>query len=72
MSSEKSEVIHLQTVSPDKLLPDEMVFDPDRYRPFRAAFNKEEPARTFALARERLSNILQGPLLKAPLLMQTP
>ena len=55
-----------------QLLPDEVVFDPDRYRPFRAVFNKEEPSRTFALARERLSNILQGPLLKAPLLMQTP
>ena len=72
MSSEKGEVIHLQTVSPAQLLPDEVVFDPERYRPFRAVFNKEEPSRTFAIARERLSKILQGPLLKAPLLMQTP
>ncbi len=72
MSSEKGEVIRLQTVSPDQLLPDEVIFDPDRYRPFRAAFKREEPSRTFALARERLSNILHGPLLKAPLLMKTP
>jgi len=72
MSSEKGEVIRLQTVSPDQLLPDEVVFDSERYRPFRAVFNKEEPSRTLAIARERLSNILQGPLLKAPLLMQTP
>ena len=72
MSSEKGEIIRLQTVSPEKLLPDEVIFNPDRYRPFRAVFNKEEPARTFAIARERLANIFQGPLLKAPLLMQTP
>ena len=71
MSKDQGEVIHLQTVSPDQLLPDEVVFDPDRYRPESAVFNKEEPSRTFAIARERLSNILQGPLLKAPLLMQT-
>ena len=72
MSSEKGEVIRLQTVSSDQILPDEVIFNPDRYRPFRAAFNREEPSRTFALARERLSNVLQGPLIKAPLLMQTP